>query len=154
MPPKTMMWSWSVLSPGTTSESVALQQQGSVTTKNQSVVVSVCAWSWSCATAFLTQIPSGECWSSRSADLLVSTGKTTASAQIPGPRETYPEPSGHRNQGTARDRILPVFIYTQELTLCHSSPYPNSPWRELVSQEYWHTGLQERQATVRDSMTS
>ena len=41
---------------------------------------------------------SGESWSPRSADTTVSTGKTTTS-QIPGPRRTYPEPSGHRNQG-------------------------------------------------------
>jgi hypothetical protein len=33
--------------------------------------------------------------------MLGSTGKTTTSAQIPGPRGTHPEPSGHRNQGAA-----------------------------------------------------
>jgi hypothetical protein len=31
----------------------------------------------------------------------VSTAKTTISTQIPGPRGTFPELSGHRNQGTA-----------------------------------------------------
>ena len=66
----------------------------------------------------------------------LSIGKTTTSAQIPGPRGTHPEPSGHRNQGTARDRILLVSICTLELTLCHSSPYPNSSQRELVCQDY------------------
>jgi hypothetical protein len=66
----------------------------------------------------------------------VRTGKTTTSVQIPGPTGTYPEPSGHRNQGTARNRILLVSICTLELTLCHSSPYPNPSRRELVSKEY------------------
>lgn len=33
----------------------------------------------------------------------MSTGKTTISSQIPGPRGTYPEPSGHRNKGIAGD---------------------------------------------------
>jgi hypothetical protein len=65
-----------------------------------------------------------------------STGKTITSAQISGQRGTCPETSGHRNQETARDRILPVSFCTEELTLCHSSPYPNSSWRELVSQEF------------------
>jgi hypothetical protein len=69
-------------------------------------------------------------------------------------RRTCPEPSGCRNQGTARDRILQVSVCTLELTLCHSSLYPNSTKREVISQEYWHTDLQEGQATVRDSKTS
>jgi hypothetical protein len=77
----------------------------------------------SCATALHTQIPLGESWSPRS-------------AQISGPRGTHPEPSGHRKKGTARDRILLGSVCNPELTLCHSSPYPNSSWRELVSQEY------------------
>ena len=63
-------------------------------------------------------------------------------------------PSGHRNQRTAGDRILLVSVCIPELTLCHSSPYSNSSQRELVSQGYWHTGLQEEQATVRDSINS
>jgi hypothetical protein len=61
----------------------------------------------------------------------VSTGKTTTSAQVSGPRGTCPEPSGYRNQGTNRDRNLLVSICTLELTLCHGSPYPNYSWREL-----------------------
>jgi len=65
----------------------------------------------------------------------LSIGKTNTSAQIPGPRGSCPETSRPRNQGAARDRILPVLVYTPELTLCHSSPYPNSAQRELVSQE-------------------
>jgi hypothetical protein len=77
--------------------------------------------------------------SPRSADTPESTGETTTSAQILGPRETHPEPLGHRNQGTTRDRILPVSICAPELTLCHSSPYPNSFQRKLVSQECRHT---------------
>jgi hypothetical protein len=67
----------------------------------------------------------------RSTDMPVSTSKTTTSA----PRD-QPEPSGHRNPGAEWNRILPVSICTLELTMCHSSPYPNSSRRELVSQEY------------------
>jgi hypothetical protein len=55
--------------------------------------------------------PAGKSWSSRSVDTPESTSKTTTSAQIPGPRETSPEPSGHRNQGPVRDRILPVSVW-------------------------------------------
>jgi hypothetical protein len=84
----------------------------------------------------------------------VSTAKAMTYDQIPGPRGSCSEPSRHRNQGTAKDRILPVYICTLELKLCHNSPYPNLSQRELVSQEYGHTGLQEGQATVRDSKTS
>jgi hypothetical protein len=50
-----------------------------------------------CATFLCTQILPGESWSPRSADTPVSTGKTTTSTQISGPRGTRPEPSGHRN---------------------------------------------------------
>lgn len=35
--------------------------------------------------------------------------------------------------------MLLVSICAPELTLCHSSPYPNPAGRELVSQECWHT---------------
>jgi hypothetical protein len=107
-----------------------------------------------CATVLHIQILLGERGSPGSANTPVSTGKTTISAQIPGPRGTRPQPPGHRNQGTAGDRILQVSICTQELTLCHSYPYPNSSQRELVFQEYWHTGLQEGQVTVRDRKTA
>jgi hypothetical protein len=108
----------------------------------------------SCTTVLHTQIPSEESWSPRSANMPVSTDKTNTSAQIPCTRWTFPEPSGHRNQGTSRDRILLVSVCTPELTLCHSTPYPNSSSRELVSQEYGHTGLQEEKATFRDSKAS
>jgi hypothetical protein len=37
----------------------------------------------------------------------VSTCETTTSGQIPGPRGTCPEPSGHRNQRTAGDSLHP-----------------------------------------------
>nr|BAE22764.1 unnamed protein product [Mus musculus] len=77
----------------------------------------------------------GESWSPRSVDTPVNTDKTTTSAQIPGPRGTFPEPSGLRNPGTAGDRILQVSVCTSELTLCHSSPYLNNSWGKLVSQE-------------------
>jgi hypothetical protein len=70
------------------------------------------------------------------------------------PRETLPEPSGLRNQKTTGDSILLVSFCTQELTLCHSSPYPKSSQKELVSEGYWHTSLQEGKATVRDSKNS
>jgi hypothetical protein len=36
------------------------------------------------------------------------------------------------------DFLLPVSICDLELTLCHSSPYPDPTGREQVSQEYWH----------------
>jgi hypothetical protein len=110
--------------------------------------------SWSCAAVLLIQIPPRESLSPRTADTPMSTGKTTTSAQIRGPKETRSEPSRHRNQGRERDSILLVSVWTPELTLCHSSPYPNSSLRELVSQEYWHTGFQHGWATVRDSNTS
>jgi hypothetical protein len=63
-----------------------------------------------------------ESWSRRSFDIPVSRGKTNTSAQIPGPRGTQPETSEHRNQGRARERIIPVSVYTMKLTLCHSFP--------------------------------
>jgi hypothetical protein len=76
-----------------------------------------------------------ERWSPRSAYTPASTGKITTFLQIPDPRGTLSEPSEHRNQGSAGDRILLVSVSTPELALNHSSPYPNSSWRELVSQE-------------------
>ena len=78
----------------------------------------------------------GESWSPSSAYTPGSTGETTTSAQFPGPRGTCLEPSGHKNQGTARDRILLVFVCTLELTLCHSSPYTNFSQSKLVSKKY------------------
>jgi hypothetical protein len=67
----------------------------------------------------------------------VNTYKTTTSAQIPDPRGSHPESSQHRNQGTTRDRILPVSVCALELTLCHRYPYKISYQRELVFQEYY-----------------
>ena len=61
------------------------------------------------------QIPAGESWSPRNVDTPVSSGKTISSDQISGPRGTHPVPLGHRNQGTAWDRILLVSICTLEL---------------------------------------
>jgi hypothetical protein len=52
------------------------------------------------------------------------------------PKKDPPVPSEHRSQGTAGNRIPLVSISTPELTLCHSSPYPNDFLKELVSQEY------------------
>ena len=94
--------------------------------------VSVCTAELSLCHSF----PPGKSWSPRSADTPEIIGETTTSAQIPGPRGTLPEPSGHRNPGAAWDRILLVSFCTLELTLCHSSPYQNPAGRELVSQEY------------------
>jgi hypothetical protein len=37
-----------------------------------------------------------------------------------------------------RYQLLLVSIFAQEVTLCHSFPYPNSTRRELISQECWH----------------
>ena len=88
-------------------------------------------------------MPPGESWSCRSAYTPMSTDKTTNSLQIPGPRETLPEPSGHRSQGTS-DRILLLSVFTAELTLYHISSYLNPSQRELVSQEYWQTEVCRR----------
>ena len=55
-----------------------------------------------------------ESWSRRSANIPVSIGKIITSAQIPGPRGTHPEPSGHRNKGRSGDKILPVSDCTPE----------------------------------------
>jgi hypothetical protein len=93
-----------------------------------------------CAAKLHTQIPPGENWSPRSAYIPANTGKTTISLQIPSPRGTLPEPSGHRKQGLAGDRILLVSLCTPELTLYQSSPYLNSSWK--------------RQAAVKDSNLS
>ena len=94
------------------------------------------------------QVPRGNSWSPRSADTPESTGKTTTSVQIPGPRGTHPEPSEHRKQGTPRNRIFPIFIRTSELNLCHSSPYANNSQRDQVSQSA------NRQAYNRDKTQS
>jgi hypothetical protein len=120
----------------------------------EEMLVSICTRSWSCAIKLYTQILPGESWSPRSAYTPENTGKTTTSLQIHDPRETLPEPSGHRTQGSAGDRILLVSVCTSELTPDHSSLHLNSSRRELVSQEYWHTDLQDRQATVKDIKTS
>ena len=72
-----------------------------------------------------TQVPRGVSWSPKRADTPESTGETSTSTQMPGLRVTCPEPSGHRNQRTAGNGILPVYICAPELTLCHSSLYPD-----------------------------
>jgi hypothetical protein len=89
-----------------------------------------------CHTELHAQIPAGDGCSSRSAHTPASTGKITTSFQIPGPRETLSDPSGHRKQGSAGNRILLISVCIPEMTLYHSSPYPNFSRRELVSQEY------------------
>jgi hypothetical protein len=76
---------------------------------------------------------------------ICSTGKTTTSLQIPGPRGTLTESSGYRNQGSAWDRILLISVCTPELTLYHSSPYPSSSLKELISQEIVPGGTSQSQ---------
>ena len=99
------------------------------------------------------QIVLGGSYPSRSAYIPVNTGKTNTSLQIPGQRGALTEPSEHRNKGSTGARIPLISVCTPELIL-YSPPYPNSSRRELVSQEYWHTGWQEWQVKVRDSNTS
>ena len=120
---------------------------------DRSLLISLCSRSWSCAIVLHTQIRPGESWSPRSADTPVSTGKTITSDQIPGPSGVLPEPSGPRIQGTSGDRILLVSVCNPELTLCHSSPYPNSSQRELVSQACRRDRPQSetRPANIRDN---
>jgi hypothetical protein len=92
--------------------------------------VFVCSQSRSCATTLHTQILLADSRSPRSADKPVSTGKTTISAQR-GPFGTLrtQEPRSSLGQDPSG------FICTLELTLHHSTLYPNTAWRELVSQE-------------------
>jgi hypothetical protein len=78
----------------------------------------------------------------------MSTGKNTTSAQIPGLRGTCPDTSGCRNEGTARGRIILVSVCTPELTLCQSSPYPNS------TRENWSLRSTNTQACRRDKPQS
>jgi hypothetical protein len=68
-----------------------------------------------------TQILSGEKWSPRVADTPASTSKTTTSAlrDRPGTLRTQ-EPMNSLRQNPLG------FCLLQELTLCHSSPYPNT----------------------------
>ena len=52
-------------------------------------------------------------------------------------------------------KIMLVESWSHRSSITHviigkNSPCQNSSWREQVSQEHWHTGLQERQAPVRD----
>jgi hypothetical protein len=65
----------------------------------------------------------------RNADTPESTCETTNSAQIPVPRGTHLESSGHGNQRTVLDRILPVFVCTVELT-CATALHTKVPPRE------------------------
>ena len=57
----------------------------------------ICALSRPCVITLHIQIPPGYNRSPRSANTLEITGKTITFAQIPGPKGTCPEPSGHRN---------------------------------------------------------
>jgi hypothetical protein len=75
--------------------------------------------------------PLGKSWSPRSANTPVSTGKTTTSVHISGTKRTLAEPSGHRNQGRARDRIILVFMCTPGLTSAialHTQIPPRKNW--------------------------
>jgi hypothetical protein len=87
--------------------------------------------SWYSSTILYTQIPPWEIWSPRSANTCVSTGKTTDPAQFPGPRRTCPEPWGHWNQGTGRERLLLVLICTTGL---HTSIPPRKNWSPKITE--------------------
>lgn len=89
-----------------------------------------------------TQIPPEKSWSPRRADTPESTSETSTSAL----RTWRPQDTRIRN-----DPGIGSFQFPSVL---QSSPYSNSSQKELVSQEYRQTGLQEGQATVRDSKTS
>ena len=67
-------------------------------------------------------------WSSKSADILVSTGETSNSTQFLGPRGTRPEPSGHRNQGTESFRLLSVPRSWPCATALHTQIPPGENW--------------------------
>ena len=107
-------------------------------------LVSICAQSWSCATA---QIPPGESWSPSNAERPVRTGKITTS-QIPGPRGTCPEPSGRRNQGTSRDRIL-LFSSAPQ-----SWPRATALHTQIYTREIWSHRSTDTQACRRDKPQS
>jgi hypothetical protein len=79
-------------------------------TWNRILPVSICARSWPCATDLHIWVPPGDSWTSKSVGTIESSGETTTSTHNPSPRGTSPEPSGHRNQGAFRDRILPVSV--------------------------------------------
>jgi hypothetical protein len=82
--------------------------------------------------------------------MALSTGKNTTSAQI----LVHERPSqSHKDTGSKDQPGTGSFQSALKLTLYYSSPYPNSSQRELVSQEYRHTGLQKGQARVRNSKT-
>jgi hypothetical protein len=68
--------------------------------------------------------------SPRSVDTPVSTDRTTTSALRDPPR--VPRTQELRS---SQEQDPSSFHLYPELTLCHSSPYPNSSQRELVSQE-------------------
>ena len=42
-----------------------------------------------------------------------------------------------------------ISLCTPELTLRQTSPYANSSWKNLFSQDLWHTCLKEGQATIK-----
>jgi hypothetical protein len=81
----------------------------------------------------------------------VSPGKTTNSIETPGPRGTLPKPSGHRNQGTAGEIILPVSICTHG-----ADPVPQLSIAKFLPERIGLTGvlthrLEGGTATIRDS---
>jgi hypothetical protein len=121
--------------------------------KRESLLVSICTWNWLCVTVLHTLIPLGESWSPRSVDTPESTGETNTSVLVSGPRRTYPEPSEHRNEGIARDKILLVSVCAPELNICHSSAYPNPVHRELFSQECWPIGGTIHSQRQQDQLT-
>jgi hypothetical protein len=81
-----------------------------------------------------TQILPGESRSQRSADMSMSTGKTTTSAPTDLPRDLRTQESR-----SSLGRDLSCFHLHPELILCHSTQYPYTTRRELVSQECQHS---------------
>ena len=98
--------------------------------KKSQDVVSVCTQTQSCATAGHTQIPPGKSWSLKSADMSVSTGKTSTSAErdLPGTLRTQEQRSS-LGQDPSGSHLC------WKLILCHSAPYTNTARGKLVSQE-------------------
>jgi hypothetical protein len=101
------------------------------------------------ATGLHTQIARGGREPPRNMDRPLSAGRITTAAQrnLPWTLRTQ-QPRGGLGQGSSR------LYLCWELIRCHRTTYLNSSQRELVSQEYWHTSLEEGHSKVRDSNTS
>jgi hypothetical protein len=112
--------------------------------EGQSLQVSVSACTRYSAIGLHKQIVPAGSKPPRSADRSVSAGWITT----PSHRSLHRSLRTKETRGGLGPNSSGLHLHT-ELILCHSSTYPNFSQRELVSQEYWHTGLPERQAKVR-----